>query len=62
VRRVRKALAGLPWVDHNSATANVARGEVAFRIKDGKQLDEAQLLEAFRKVGFPNTTVVRKPK
>jgi hypothetical protein len=62
VQRVRKALEGLPWVDHDSATANVAREQVTFRVKDGKQLNQAQLLEAFRKVGFPNTSVVRNPK
>jgi hypothetical protein len=62
VLRVRRALEGLPWVDHESATANVAQEQVFFQVKDGMKLDEPELLEAFRKVGFSNTTIVRRPK
>ena len=57
---MRKALEGLPWVDQDSATANVAREQVVFQVKKGMHLDEAQLLEAFRNVGFPKATVIRK--
>jgi hypothetical protein len=59
---VRSALETLPWVDQDSVKITVSTHEARFRVKEGSEYNEAELLDAMKtKARFPETTVVAKP-
>jgi hypothetical protein len=62
VARAKAALAGLPWVDQKSVSADVTKQEVRFGVLDMAQFDEPQLRDAFSKHNFDAIEVLSKPK
>ena len=60
--RAKGALAGLPWVDQKSVTADVQIEEVRFVVSDMSKFDEEQLKDAFKRKKFDSIKVLSKTK
>ncbi len=60
--RAERALQSLPWVDQKSVKVDITTEKVEFLVKDAKQYNEEALRAAFKKVEFPDTKVLKKPR
>jgi len=59
---VRKALANLPWVEHDSVQTDVYAREVRFNVEDRSAFNEDAVKEALRAQGFKEVTVKSAPQ
>jgi len=59
---VRKALATLPWVEHDTVQTDVDAREVRFNLKDKKAFNEEAVKEALKGQGFKEVTVKSAPQ
>jgi hypothetical protein len=59
---VRKALATLPWVEHDSVQTLIPTREVRFNLKDKGAFNPEAVKEALRAQGFKEATLTAAPQ
>jgi hypothetical protein len=58
---VRRALETLPWVEHDSITADVGTRIVTFVVKDKSKFNLEQVREALKEQQFPKVELISGP-